>query len=123
MCYRVARLDFNGLVRCGRWFDNCATSYQNIISYTGEMDTLEILAIIASLVALTAWGLNQYGKLSENSLLYDLLFLMSASVLLFYAYKTNAIPFIIVNAAWVVASFIEVVRDMVRKSHRNRLSS
>ena len=77
-----------------------------------------MVGVAASFIALTAWGLNQYGKLSENSFLYDFLFLISSSVLFYYAYQTNALPFMIVNGAWVVVSLVEVTKDILRRNKK-----
>ena len=78
------------------------------------MGPLEILAIIASIIALIAFTLNQYAMLSEDGLVYDLLFFVSSVVLTYYAIVSNVPPFIIINAAWVLISGIEIIRDVSR---------
>jgi hypothetical protein len=84
------------------------------------VDTLEVLGIAAALTSLGAFVLNQYGKLSEDSVWYDGLFLISSAGLFFYAYKTDALPFMIINGAWALVSFVEVLKDLMKASSKTK---
>lgn len=86
------------------------------------MSNIEILGVFSALLALSAFVANEYGKLTAESLWYDLINLISAVGLGFYAYSIGAIPFIITNSVWGLVSGIDVIKYLfgTSKHHRRR---
>ncbi len=74
------------------------------------MDPLELLGIVSALCALTAFMGIQYHKLSDTSIVYDLLNLASGLGLVYYAYIHGTVPFLITNSVWALVSGIDVIR-------------
>lgn len=79
------------------------------------MDLLLALGIICSIMALIAFVGNEFGIVSAESFLYDLLNFVSAAGLLFFAYKTNAVPFMITNSVWAIVSGIDVAKYLLKQ--------
>lgn len=79
------------------------------------MDIYLILGIVGALMTLTAFILNQIGKLDEKQLTYDLLNTVSSILLLTYALHGMIIPFIITNAVWLAVSLHDVLMALIRK--------
>ncbi len=84
------------------------------------MDGLEMLGILSALLALTAFIANEYGKLTNESFLYDLLNLLAGLGLVVYAISIHGVPFIITNAVWALISGVDVVRYLVKGKGRKR---
>ena len=74
------------------------------------MPLLEVLGIVSALLALVAFIGIQYHKLSDTSIVYDLLNFGSGLGLVVYAYIHETTPFLITNSVWAVVSGIDVVR-------------
>lgn len=79
------------------------------------MNNLEILGILSALLALIAFVGNEYNKLSNESVWYDLLNFPSEVGLIIYAVSIGAIPFIITNSVWALVSGIDVVKFIIKR--------
>jgi hypothetical protein len=79
------------------------------------MSVLELFGIGCALLALIAFVGNEYKMLSADSFLYDLLNFVSALGLLYYAYATGAVPFMITNTVWALVSGIDVVKYLLKR--------
>lgn len=84
------------------------------------MDSLEILGILSAFMALAAFVANEYGKLTNESFLYDLLNLFAGTGLVTYAISIGAVPFIITNSVWALVSGIDVVKYLANGKRRRR---
>jgi len=84
------------------------------------MDIYLILGVLGACITLTAFVLNQFGKLDEKQFSYDLLNLVSSLMLLTYALNSMVIPFIITNVVWGLVSLRDVVLYLLRKEPRKK---
>lgn len=74
------------------------------------MQPLEIIGIGSALLVLAAFVLNEYGKLSSESLWYDAINFIASLGLLAYAFVNHVWPFVITNSVWALVSGIDVAR-------------
>ena len=84
------------------------------------MDSLTLLGIFSALLALAAFVGNEYGKLTSESFLYDLMNFIAGAGLAYYALTIHALPFILTNTVWALVSGIDVVKYLVGKRGRRR---
>lgn len=78
------------------------------------MESIEILGIASAALLLFAFVANEWGKLSSESIWYDLFNFLSALGLFVYAYHLEALPFMVTNAVWGLVSGADVVKDVLR---------
>lgn len=78
------------------------------------MDPIELLGIASAALLLFAFVANEWGKLSSESVWYDLFNFLSACGLFIYAYHLGAVPFMVTNAVWGLVSGADVVKDLLR---------
>jgi hypothetical protein len=76
---------------------------------------LEILGIASALVTLSCFVLNQYKRVSTDSVWYDLANGLSGLGLMAYAFSIHAIPFMLTNTVWAVVSLSDVAKYLLRK--------
>ena len=60
-----------------------------------------IVGVIGMIFLLTAFALNLFKKVTQDSLTYNLFNIMGAGLLAYYAYALNSIPFLILQAIWI----------------------
>ncbi len=84
------------------------------------MDGLQLLGILSAFMALAAFVSNEYGKLTNESFLYDLLNFLAGMGLVIYALSISAIPFIITNSVWALVSGIDVLKYILKGKGRKR---
>ena len=77
------------------------------------MDGIEFLGIGSAALLLAAFAGNQFGKLSNDSLLYDGANLVAALGLFAYAYSMGVVPFMVTNAVWALVSGADVARSLL----------
>lgn len=78
------------------------------------MEPIEILGIASAGLLLFAFVANEWGKLSSESVWYDLFNFLSALGLFVYAYHLGAVPFMVTNAVWGLVSGADVVKDLLK---------
>jgi hypothetical protein len=78
------------------------------------MDTYTIIGVIGATVILITFLLNQFGKLSAESRLYDVANALGAFILIVYAYLLWSIPFLLLNTVWFVVSARDVLHSYRR---------
>lgn len=71
-------------------------------------------------MTLSAFVANEWGKLSAESILYDVLNFMASFGLFMYAYHLDAIPFMLTNAVWGLVSGVDVVKYVVARKGLKR---
>jgi hypothetical protein len=74
------------------------------------MEPIEMLGILSAILALTAFVGNEYGKMTAESFIYDLLNFLASMGLIIYAANIGALPFMITNAVWGLVSGFDVVK-------------
>jgi hypothetical protein len=79
------------------------------------MPPIEIVGMGSAILALIAFIGNEYGKLTAESFLYDLLNFIAGLGLAIYAAEIGALPFVLTNAVWAIVSAFDVVRYLWRK--------
>ena len=84
------------------------------------MSSLEFLGILSAVLALVAFVGNEYGKLKNDNLWYDMLNLLSGLGLVVYAYAIDAMPFLLTNSVWAIVSGIDVAKYMLKKKRHRR---
>lgn len=79
------------------------------------MSNFEILGFLSAILTLSAFVLNEYGKLSSESFTYDLMNFVAAVGLGVYAFSIGSLPFILTNSVWAIVSGADVVKYLIRK--------
>lgn len=64
------------------------------------------LGLIGSALILVAFTLDILRKISRDDHIYLWMNIIGSGILVYYAYVTNTIPFMILNAVWTLFSFI-----------------
>ncbi len=82
------------------------------------MDPIELVGIASAALLLFAFIANEWGKLSSESIWYDLFNCLSALGLFVYAYHLGAVPFMVTNAVWGLVSGVDVMKDVFRLRRR-----
>jgi hypothetical protein len=77
------------------------------------MSSLEMVGILSALLALVAFVANEYHIWENDNIWYDFINFISGVGLLYFAVKTNAVPFIITNIVWAVVSGIDVIKYLL----------
>ncbi len=84
------------------------------------MTGLEMLGVASALVTLSAFVANEFGYLTSDDFLYDLLNMVSSMGLFTYAYSTGGVPFMITNSVWFLVSAMDVIKYLVRGKPKKR---
>ena len=83
------------------------------------MSFIEIIGIVSAVVELGAFIANEYGKIENDNIWYDLINFVCGVGLTYYAMSINALPFIITNAIWALVSLGDVVKYFFVKFKKN----
>jgi len=59
------------------------------------------VGIIGMIFLLTAFALNLFKKVTQDSFIYNIFNIIGAGLLGYYAYALNSIPFLILEIAWI----------------------
>jgi len=60
-----------------------------------------IVGAIGMIFLLTAFALNLFKKVTQDSLIYNIFNIIGAGLLVYYAYALNSILFLILQAIWI----------------------
>ncbi len=72
-----------------------------------------LLGTLGTLLILAAFVLDEFVKAwNQNSVRYNLMNIAGAGLLLYYAFTLPSLPFMALNAAWIVAAIIKLGRLM-----------
>ena len=74
-----------------------------------------LIGIIGMGFLLIAFLLNQVGKWKVKDLKYDLFNAIGSTLLLYYAFVLNSVPFMIINLVWALFSIKDVFLYFRRK--------
>ena len=78
------------------------------------MDIVTIIGTIGAIFVLIGFVLNEFGKLTAQSFIYDLLNLIGSTLLLWYGLELSAWPFVFINSVWLLVSLRDVIKGLVR---------
>jgi lipid-A-disaccharide synthase-like uncharacterized protein len=78
------------------------------------MDTTIIIGSIGAALILITFLLNQFHKLSNDSLAYDVINFIGGVLLLVYSILLDSVPFMVVNAVWSIVSLKDIITDLRR---------
>jgi len=71
---------------------------------------ITIIGIAGALIILLVFGLNEFNKLSNNSLTYDILNFAGSGLLIMNAAYFHSWPFLILNIVWLLVSLRGVLK-------------
>ena len=74
----------------------------------------QIVSLVGAVLILTAYGLNQTGRLHPTDVSYSLMNLLGASLLTWIAVVDRRAGFVLVEGAWALMSLIPLVRPRRR---------
>jgi len=68
-----------------------------------------IIGVIGMIFLLTAFALNLFKKVTQDSLIYNLFNIIGAGLLAYYAYALNSVPFLILEAIWILFAVYKLI--------------
>ena len=68
----------------------------------------DYIGILGAIIILFFFALNQFNKIKNNSIYYDFGNFFGSIFLVFFAIKTNSIPFILLNTIWALISIKDI---------------
>ena len=66
------------------------------------IDFTTTIGIIGMIFLLTAFALNLFKKITQDSLIYNISNIIGAGLLAYYAYALYSIPFLILEIFWIL---------------------
>jgi len=77
--------------------------------------TYTIIGIIGLFLILTAFFLENSGRLNRKDIKYDSLNLIGATFLIIYAINLKSTIFIILNGAWLLISLKDIIKWVIKR--------
>ena len=68
-----------------------------------------IVGVIGMIFLLTAFALNLFKKVTQDSFIYNLSNIIGAGLLAYYAYALNSIPFLILEIVWILFASYKLI--------------
>ena len=68
-----------------------------------------IIGVIGMIFLLTAFALNLFKKVTQNSSIYNIFNIIGAGLLAYYAYALNSIPFLILEGIWILFALYKLI--------------
>ena len=75
------------------------------------MDIITVIGALGAFIILIAFILLEIGKLSSESMWYDVLNLIGGALLAYYAWLLQSWPFLVLNGIWTLVALRDVLRD------------
>jgi hypothetical protein len=72
---------------------------------------VEVIGWVGAGFLLTAYGLNSYGKIASNSLIYQVLNMIASVFLITNTIYHNALPSTLINIIWIVIGSIAIYKN------------
>jgi len=69
-----------------------------------------VAGIIGVVCILVAFLLDEFSKVNTKTVPYNLLNIMGSGLLMYYAYILQSWPFVALNAVWLIAAVIKLVK-------------
>ena len=79
------------------------------------IDYTLVIGIIGSIFILIGFIIDEFTKIRNNTLSYNLINLTGASILSYYAFIVWSWPFLILNVIWTIVAIVKIVQ-IIRKS-------
>jgi len=73
------------------------------------IDFTVTIGIIGMIFLLTAFALNLFKKITQDSLIYNISNIIGAGLLAYYAYALNSIPFLILEIFWILFAVYKLI--------------
>jgi len=80
-----------------------------------QFNTNDLLGFTGVAILLAAFLLHQLNKLSKDGLLYILMNIAGAGLACFASYLIRYLPFVILEATWMMVSMIALVKMLAEK--------
>jgi hypothetical protein len=75
------------------------------------IDLLGIIGIVGTLLILIGFIVDEFfDNWNQDTVRYNLLNLIGAALLLYYAYSLRVWPFVLLNAVWLVVAAVKLAR-------------
>jgi len=68
-----------------------------------------IIGVIGMIFLLTAFTLNLFKKVTQDSSIYNIFNIIGAGLLAYYAYALNSIPFLILEGIWILFALYKLI--------------
>ena len=68
-----------------------------------------IIGVIGMIFLLTAFALNLFKKVTQDSLIYNIFNIIGAGLLAYYAYVLNSVPFLILQTIWILFAVYKLI--------------
>ena len=68
-----------------------------------------IIGVIGMIFLLTAFALNLFKKVTQDSLIYNIFNIIGAGLLAYYAYVLNSLPFLILETIWILFAVYKLI--------------
>jgi hypothetical protein len=68
-----------------------------------------IVGVIGMIFLLTAFALNLFKKVTQDSFIYNIFNIIGAGLLAYYAYALNSIPFLILETIWILFAVYKLI--------------
>ncbi len=73
------------------------------------------IGVIGMIFLLTAFALNLFKRVTQDSSLYYIFNIIGAGLLAYYAYALNSIPFLVLEIAWILFAIYKLTFFNKRK--------
>lgn len=77
------------------------------------MDMITLIGIVGAACVLIAYVGGQLRMLTTTSIWYDGLNVLGSALLIWYAVLLGSIPFIVLNAVWIIFSLKDMIRRII----------
>lgn len=68
-----------------------------------------IIGVIGMIFLLTAFVLNLFKKVTQDSFIYNIFNIIGAGLLAYYAYALKSVPFLILEAIWILFAVYKLI--------------
>lgn len=68
-----------------------------------------IIGVIGMIFLLTAFALNLFKKVTQDSFIYNIFNIIGAGLLAYYAYALKSVPFLILEAIWILFAVYKLI--------------
>ena len=69
-----------------------------------------VAGIIGVFCILVAFLLDEFSRINTKTVSYNLLNILGSGLLMYYAYTLESWPFVALNAVWLVAAVIKLIK-------------
>ncbi|HEX4850433.1 MAG TPA: hypothetical protein VFV08_06480 [Puia sp.] len=81
------------------------------------MNWIDLIGWLGSAMVIAAYGLNMYGKISADTILYYMLNILGSACLIVNTFYHNAIPSAVVNIIWILIAILALGKKYFRANN------